>query len=279
MKKGLKFSKDDIFVFLMIYFGLNTMFVSNYIGALASLGILFLFVFIKFAQNYLKDNTFIFSRKILILSMVFIFNILITCFINQDFSNGNMLLIIKIILAFFFVNLLNFEQFKRSYTKVLVVISAASLLCTYFLVHTPVTNIVPTLDNSSGLQFYNFGLAFVINYPDYLRNFGIFTEPGMFVCYLIPAMVFEVSRLKYSKLSILSVLILFGTLISTFSPVGIICAFILMFAYILLNKNGSTIQKIILPIAVIVVISSLFLIPDFIFIFKSDTSSRRFFIT
>lgn len=221
-------------VFLLVFFGYNTMVFSEFLGATQSLMIVTGVALLNLLR--MLSRKLVLRTPRLLTLLLLSANIFFTMLFAGDGGNGNYLLILKMLLAVIVVSVIPFEVFRVSFANVMTFLGAYSILCTHILSRLPVRYLVPTFQNSTGITFFNFGFANVVDFPGYYRNFGIFTEPGIYVCYLIPALIFamrDTSRMRGVQL--FKIITLTLALISTFSPVGVVSAFVIFGLNVVLN--------------------------------------------
>lgn len=230
-------------IFLTILLGSNTLISTTIIGGYKSIGLMLFMVICIFSKKYIlgKEQLAISKQYLSIISILLIC-IGISMFLNFDMVNGNFLTVLKIIQGVLLVLCIQKDDFKYIYSKIMAFLGLYSLIVSYILINTSVKNIVPVCYNSTGLKFFNFGLSFVLDASGSfgMRNYGIFTEPAMYTCFLIPALIFEVSNREKARMWV--IISLSVTALSTFSPVALICTSILLGVFFL-YKNSIKIQK------------------------------------
>lgn len=88
-----------------------------------------------------------------------------------------------ILLSYF----VSYQHLSKLYVCILSVLAGYSLLAAYVLkpmvMNAQMT--APVFYNSQNWDFYNFGLSFVVTWPTWFRNFGIFREPGVYQFFLV----------------------------------------------------------------------------------------------
>lgn len=154
---------------------------------------------------YLKD------KNIKTFETAFLLEILALCFSVVAFPHNwifNLNLMFSIVLAYGTVIMFGFNDFINVFLKLMLIITIISIVG-YFLVNNTsvLPNLLPIFINKNGVA-YNIGIIF--NYitiiPD--RNCAIFWEPGMFACFLIFAIIFEIvlkNKTNYIHLLIFSI--------------------------------------------------------------------------
>ncbi|PAQ13794.1 hypothetical protein CD798_13265 [Bacillaceae bacterium SAOS 7] len=171
--------------------------------------------------------------------IILIISLFSTMLANQDFSGGFGQIILAIVIGYMFSHILTVTQFVGLYVKVITLLATYSLLVTYtfkpLIFHLPAF-IAPVVTNEAGISFIDMRFAVVLNQLDYLRNFGIFREPGVYQCFLNFALIFELF-FKKTKISVFTVMILCLSIVTTFSTPGYITAMIVLGVYFFETKD------------------------------------------
>lgn len=263
-KKNLKSSY--ILVFFMIYFSFQSMGSRIYkispIIPIAYFGIMILyFAFDGINKIHLKNSLNISSEAILIY-MILLINIMLTMILNQDYTKGYYVLIMSVTIGLIFSTLISKNKFYNLYIDIMVSISIFSLICTYIIlpVFNSVKNILPIYINEHGVEYINMIFTTPIINEGFYRNTGIYSEPGMFQVFLTFAVIAELFLVN-REVNIKNSIILFITMITTFSPAAYMQAIILVLAYIIKTKNRTErfkskklIKKIFLLLVIIFII-------------------------
>ena len=237
----------SLLILLLLMIEPNTYISYYYVSPLVSsiiLMILGLFLYKKKKLNNVTGHFFA-HKYSLFVCIVLVALVIISKFIHVDNSNYYFSLIMYIFVAFCFYIIIDFESFVDNYIKVLVFLSVYSLIATYSYLIFPsfFSKIFPTFNHFSD-AYYEGHISFIntifcnILVPDngvQFRNFGIFREPGVYQFYLLIALLFELFIKKNSNFKIVG--ILFITLLSTFSTVGIVLAFITLLYFDIFSKN------------------------------------------
>lgn len=174
-------------------------------------------------------------------SFVLITLIFITMLLNQDFSGGYFKVINCILIGYFFSHLISLREFTASYVRVMLILALYSLVVTYIirpLTFSMPSSLAPIITNTAGVSFIDMRLSVVVNDINYFRNFGIFREAGVYQVFLNFALIFELF-FKKTKVNIFTVIVLFLTIISTFSTPGYIAALIILFAFFISPSKKS----------------------------------------
>ena len=118
----------------------------------------------------------------------------------------------------------NWHQVAKYYVCILAALSLYSLIAMYLLKPLALNETLrpEVFVNSAGMEFFNFGLAYVVPSAFWHRNFGIFREPGVYQFFLILGLYlnhyganWKREWLRWAVTAVLAV-----TMISTFSIGG-----------------------------------------------------------
>lgn len=220
----LLFLTDDT-----LLFGTNInqiFFVSKYI---------FYIIFITIC--IIKNQTLIISALIFSKIKVFLLLIILVLFCsiyNDDFRFGNLLVILTLLMAICYTNVLNFTVFKQKFINVIYYFSVFSLIIYIINIFTPtVLNIFPIVYNYGEVGFRTMLVSNVFLSGNELRNTGIFREPGVFAIYLNLAIIFSL----FGDLSKRKVAVLIVALLTTASTAGILVLFLVLLLYFFINRN------------------------------------------
>ncbi|MFR1707969.1 MAG: hypothetical protein ACLSV2_03630 [Clostridium sp.] len=169
--------------------------------------------------------------------LVFIGILAIVSIIKLDFQLYIMSIIFYISVAYLFIYLFKFDEFFQKLSNIMCVLAVISLISLYCLkgILFPggiVNANMPIVANIENLKFFDLGLSYVVAFPYYMRNFGVFREPGVYQFFLLIPLIYELllnkNNLRYINIAILSI-----TIISTFSLVGICVLGIVITVHIL----------------------------------------------
>lgn len=146
--------------------------------------------------------------------------------VKRDWQLMYFSILAGIFFAVFLTYFLTTEEVAKGYVLVLTGLGAYSILATYFLRLLPDNGLlaVPVFENSSGVEFYNFGLAYVS--VDYVknRNFGIFREPGVYQYFLLMGLYLTHYRIRWEtpRQMWLTTLILAAAMVTTLATGGMV---------------------------------------------------------
>lgn len=225
-------------MYLTIYFGRDTL-VNTQIGMLASyivLEILVLGLVIKVLMALIqKQIGFKDLKKRFLFLIVCACLAVLSMFFNHSFTFRYITLLFAIGLAVLMTLFFERGQFYKTYSKVICFYVISSMIITYVIGDSIV---LITMTNAAGLRFSNLILGYVPLLDNYVRNFSIFREPGVFQFFILLALYYDmmVMREKGIKNKIEIIVLVLG-LISTFSVSGFACFAVLVLAYILKEEN------------------------------------------
>lgn len=233
---GMRKAANTLLISALVVIGPQSMISQNYLGSirlaiLVAVIAIAWFAIIWFTSPGPKPL----SSKTTLIATAFLFNIALTALLRQDASRANLLLIFMVIISVIATANIPILEFEQLYVTVMSALAGYSLITTYLLKYSLFAQLLPVSVNPEGYSFFNFGLSFVLNHDDYWRNFGVFTEPGMFATYLIPALFYALAhdgRQDRRHGSTARILILTMAMISTLSPVGIISAIAMLVIFL-----------------------------------------------
>ena len=183
-------------------------------------------------------------RYICILSLLLIPYIL-SCFFRECSTSMFVIYLAYIFVGYFVATRISFDTFSRVFEKTIYFICCFSIVIELIAYIIPsISHIFPIVTNTadhqivnfvfSGIELNNFGSVF-------LRNHGIFWEPGVFQIYINFALIIYLFYQK--KFSIKKVLIYSLSIFITFSTAGYIVYAVIMLSYFLNSKDFSSINK------------------------------------
>lgn len=203
-----------------------------------------------------------FARKIYItksLIIVYILFIVMTGInylfaINGQSSNTYFFFILVISIAVLFMTILPYIDFFNNFIKILNIIKIHALLS--FIFYFLISNSLSYIEIDAGKEYLTFHQIFFyledaklsIFGINFVRNQGIFWEPGILQLYLNILLFIELFYVKTSKYNILLTFIL---ILTTFSTAGFL---IFLMIIIYKFKSAITFEKIVilLPLAIII---------------------------
>ena len=244
-------------VFFLIYAGSNTIItqvvISTQISIILIASVLLFLFLAKFRINATRSSLKILTALIL---MMFISLVL-----NADSENffGVFIIAIKILSGFLLFSCFDRVRILKAFCRIMVFFAIASLIVTYLFPIFSLEQFFPVVTNSTGVRFFNCIFSLKIDSYGYFasRNYGIFSEPAVYCYYLLIAAISDIFFFEDSVWKYLSVVILCITMITTLSPMGIVCAFpllILAFVDMHRTKEVSLMKKSGLLLLLIIVV-------------------------
>lgn len=228
-----------IYVFCLIYFSNDTLLFGTVEGASIKTSIIYILMILSGLFLY---YTKIFTHNIsstfyyLIISIVCI---LFTGIYNNDFSGGYFYQILVFLTVYLIYKFIPFYSFLLGFRKIIYFLSFISIV-TYLipLLFPSILSSVPIVENIVGVTKYNFYLSVVNDEGSFLRNSSIFREPGVYMMYLILALIVELYLMnKFNTgIDIKYIFVILFALLLTFSTGGYL-VFLCFIIYYLLHNN------------------------------------------
>lgn len=239
----IKFLKENIYqiiLFFLIYTSNDTV----VFGTNSSPSIFY----IKYILLFLINGFLVFKKGLSnnILSYIFI---LLLCFILSFIVSptgfGFIYILLLFLTALLYAHIVTFPKFCEYFNKMVYIFAIFSLVFYILNLFIPSTlDAFPTITNAADLTFKNCILSVV---PEILatRNFGIFREPGVFICYLNIAIFFELFFLDKRYLS-KRLIIYIITILTTISTAGYIVFALIIVSYIFSRRKISLLPFVLL---------------------------------
>lgn len=182
---------------------------------------------------------FVKNKSADIRSLIFLIIIMMTSLVsiiaNNDYAIDNFIFLLVVLEGFFISNSFEFSDYLKGYVNALLIYSIYSLIATYVILPIVIRTGLTTFTiyrNIIGTPFLDMVFSYSLYYFGFLRNQGIFREPGVFQVFILFAIAFELFfNNRKNKAYIL--IILFVTLGSTFSIIGYYAVIPLIFAFII----------------------------------------------
>ncbi|MGH2317017.1 hypothetical protein ACRC6Q_04565 [Planococcus sp. SE5232] len=288
-KKKLKVSYSWITVLIiafLVYFNHSTFYASVNTSLLLPIYIVTITTGLLFIYKIVVLKCKI-DVKVTVIFIVLVTIILITMLFNSDYTGGNGVVILGLIIGYFSVHIFTLEEFADKYVKIIIFLAIYSLLANYFF--RPITfnmpnSIFPIVLNPNNLVFVDARFSVLINDINYYRNFGIFGEPGLYQVFLNLALIFELFY-KKNKISFFNVSVIYITTITTFSPPGyIVGTLIILLFFISKNKSLSkeklieSKKKLFYIISTVICILLIFFLTNDVFSYMFSQSSDKLFM-
>jgi len=226
------------------------------LGLVCLLGVGFLIHNRKHLKDILLDR-----RMVLIVFTAAV--ILLPMLVKQDWQMMYFSILLCPLIAVFFSYFVSLRDVASCYVVILTFLSAYSVFASYVLKFMGVAGLIspPVFYNSSGWDFYNFGLCYAVTWYNWFRNFGIFREPGVYQFFIILALYLNNYTVQWKKnwQTWTVNMILFVTMLTTLAIGG----YIEMFLFIIFlyfdkkwhkTKLGKRIGLITVAIGIVVVV-------------------------
>ena len=188
-----------------------------------------------------------------------IFSIIFSMSLNLDFGDGSIYTLWLIILGFLITQKYNSKTTALIYCDLLFFLSLISVMVYTLATMFPAfLDLFPISTNIAGVEFVNMYICVVFFEMTELRNTGIFREPGVFMIYIIIAILFHMFAIR--EKSNFKLLIYVVALTLTFSTAAYIIIAFLVVIYIFKSDALSAVKNklliIFLSIIAVVIIFS-----------------------
>lgn len=155
---------------------------------------------------------------------VCVFALLLSMVGKQDWQLMYFSILLCLTFAVFLTYFTDWHQVAKYYVCILAVLSLYSLIAMYLLKPLTLNGTLhpEVFVNSAGMEFYHFGLAYVVPWELWHRNFGIFREPGVYQFFLILGLYLNHYGVNWKRewLRWVVTAVLAVTMVSTFSIGG-----------------------------------------------------------
>lgn len=170
-------------------------------------------------------------------------SIMLCMIVNMDVLPGYFFKILSILFAYAFASKISLECFNKVFKRIFYYLVIASIVLYLFrLIGVPL-GFLPVLQ-SAKTELYTIGVANIYtNDFGFLRNPGVFWEPGVYAAYIVSALIID--YLCNKKIDIRYFIVLTIALITTFSTTAYI-VYVVFCAAILLERNSKLWIKIML---------------------------------
>lgn len=185
--------------------------------------------------------------------------VLTTGIFNSDLRTGYFYKCCILVLSFLFVRKFEFEEFAKTFEKIMFFFAATSAFCTILAtISKSLVASFPVFYNSAGTAFYNMLVCMITVPGETVRNYGIFREPGVFQMFLMIGLLFYTYFGKEFKIYRFFVyLVALGL---TYSTTGYIAAIIYLMLYIVKDTRKISDQKKKLATVALISVGLLFLL-------------------
>ena len=184
----------------------------------------------------LVEKKYVIKKNALFISVTLLLLEFFTVIFKSNHFSLDFVQLSGVIIALFFVSIVDFKIFKGSYVDFMTFISGYSLIMweAYKIVpHFFYT--LPTVEATSLTANALFSLV-PIQMNDYYRNFGCFEEPGVYQVFLCLAIILSLfSHQKNFK----KIILFYVTILTTVSTAGYIVACGILVAYLFSRSTGN----------------------------------------
>lgn len=182
-----------IFLFAMLLLARDTLVTSCLLGFNKSqflmLGLICVMGLAFLIRNRRELKSIVCDRRMIAIGASSVI-LLLPMVIKQDWQMMYFSILLCLFVAIFLTYFVSYKETAKYYVIILSVLSVYSLIAQYCLkglAEMGKLN-VPVFFNSSGWDFYNFGLSYVVTWEFWHRNFGIFREPGVYQFFILLAL-------------------------------------------------------------------------------------------
>jgi len=192
------------------------------------------------------------------LALVFIsFAVILTAALNIDLTGGYIYQIWLALLAFLITQYIPREQLVKVFTQYIYVLSIISIIIYIIASYFPfLLNPFPVQMNTGDVEFHNLGIGIVFKDVQQVRNTGIYREPGVFMIYLMIAIIMELFFNEVINKKKLIIIII--ALLLTFSTAAFIILAVVCVAYLFKNNDKNTVKNkvfiLLAGVAIVVVV-------------------------
>ena len=195
------------------------------------------FAIIAMTVPYVLSLQFIDTKKMIpILLLVFL--PFLSCIVNKESYNNYIYRAAIIIASAFLVLLYDYKRIFHIYNKIMKFLAIWSCVVWLISLLSPeVIELFPVINNSQSLEYHFLGFSNVCYIEGLSRNLSIFREPGVYVIFLVIALIAEIHILDNKKKK-LNLIIYCVALFTTFSTAGYILLFILAIYYLFIKHDS-----------------------------------------
>ena len=224
--KGAKFV-FGLYLTAMLLLSRDTLISSCLIGFTKSQVLMFGLILLLGGAFLLKNRRQlpqILKDRRMLLMVVSALILLVPMVIKQDWQLMYFSVLLCLLFPVFLTYFTDSREIAKYYVIILMVLGIYSMFATYVLRRLVWAGMltVPEFMNSSQWPFFNFGLAYAVNWEFWHRNFGIFREPGVYQFFILLAVFLNnyfVDWDKNWKLWLCNVTLAF-TMLTTFAIGG-----------------------------------------------------------
>lgn len=263
-KERLKDLFGCISVFLFILCSPDTLLIgtnSSLIAAMIARYSPYIWCLVMFSVYVIKRKRHL-SRQCMLVAAILCLGFFLTLVFAP--GQGNLMNTISqcfaVLCGILVVGHVSLKNFIRYFEKLMFFLAAYSLICFGIATIIPqMIKMAPVIVNTEGMEFYCLGLAVVGKYSlvdtFFLRNFGMFREPGVYQMFLNLALCFYLfCDISNHKRSIIRIVIYITAILTTMSTTGILSMSILFLAlFAQKNQENRKIKKWIFSMCIVVI--------------------------
>lgn len=226
---------------------------------------IYFYTFISILIFYKLKKKCDIKASITFLALIILMSILLSMLVNNDLSDPNILVISSVIISMLYTYFMDKKIFIITYVYFIIFISMYSLIIMWIIV--PYGNGIklffPSFYNEAGILIRNY--IFTFHFEEHIggmkRNTGLFREMGVFQHFINIAIMFLLYSNYFHKYKLFYFIILFITVITTYSSTGYLFLLLILISTIFSKGNLLFNNKYIYCfIALIVLILSLQLV-------------------
>ena len=174
----------------------------------------------------------------IILILLLVFLPFVSCVVNGEPYNNYIYRAAIIIASAFLVLLYDYKRIFHIYNKIMKFLAIWSCIAWLISVLSPeVIELFPVISNSQSLEYHFLGFSNVCYIEGLSRNLSIFREPGVYVIFLVIALISEIHILD-NKGRKLNIILYCVALFTTFSTAGYILLFALAIYYLFAKHDS-----------------------------------------
>ncbi len=206
------------------------------------------FVIVAMTFPYVFFNRFVDTWKTFGMILLFVIPFF-SCIVNNEPYDNYIYRGVIIISAAFFALVFDLKRFFEIYNKIMKFLTVWS--CSVWLISVLLPSFIkmfPLISNYESRDYYFVIFSNVSYFENISRNLGIFREPGVYIIFLVIAIIGEMLVLENKRKRINIMLYCLG-MFTTLSTAGYILLFVLA-AYYLLIYHDSIKESVIILIAI-----------------------------
>ena len=150
------------------------------LGLICVAGLAFLLYNRRSLKRILLDK-----RMLVLLASAVI--LLVPMTVKRDWQMMYFSVLLCLFFAVFLTYFISYRETAKYYVVILSVLGLYSVIATYGFKVLSAAGLlrVPLFYNAGDYEFYNYGLSYVVTWPSWHRNFGIFREPGVYQFFVL----------------------------------------------------------------------------------------------